>query len=1220
MSKQKELKYADNKKEKDELLTHDEMYKLIYLYFQQPNVLYSHHADSFSKMIDEDVPRLLAGQNKFFENIVDNVLYVNRFEFSDLRVKTAMMDNDSELMYPSDARYNNLTYFMKIEGTCKQMVDVITLNNGHKTTKTVGNETKGHPIIGLPLLLSSKYDNAILRPNMAKAEKECRYEPGNCFIIKGSEKLMVVTERMRDNYIMTFVRHDVSGDIHTAQINSRSHDNVELNPQTVSIKFKKDKSMIFKASILNDIPVFIILRAMGLQSDKDIVDNIVQDPKDIQMINEVMASLKKTKDKSRDESKDKVPVLTQIDAYNYILSKIRPLRKFSETNDKIKLEQKKLHLNNILNTDLLPHVSGTMIDKAYCICMMINKLLQCYLGRIEPDDRDSFINKRIETTGELILQLIKQNFKKMLSECGKYFGPRNTDPANPINIVEQIKSSTIEQAVTQAIMLGWGNKNKKGIAQVVQRLSYLQTTSYLRRINSPTDSTVKLTSPRHVHVTQYGYCDPNESPEGAKIGLVKNLSLMATITNTLYSQIPIIKEFLSKYLIKYGNIPALLRRIYTKVYLNGDLLGIHTENPLELVRKLKEARTYSKFHKHVSICYNFDTNEIRIYCDGGRLIRPLLRVGENNELLLKRKHIEQISLQGKTSGDLISTWNRFMTTHPELVDFIDVEETAYSMIAMYPKDLIAERKIMNKHYKEEMKEQAKLNRFDGFVFRRFTHCEFHPSMMLGIISSNTAWLHCNQSPRNIFQYNYAKQAMSIYISNYRERMDISYVLYYPEMSLVGTKAQHFLNTNKLPSGQNIILAIGCFTGYDQEDALIINESSAQRGLLLAKNLKKHQVELKKNASTSKDDMFAKPNPDNTSGISDSNYDKLNSKGYIPENVEIMSGDTIIGKITPQPMTSADVKPYKDTSEIYKDSLPAMVDKVIDNVTNIEGYPIIKMRVNSLRPIVIGDKFAGRSAQKGVCGLLLKQEDMPCTVPFNQRGEPVDSIIPDAIMNPHAIPSRMTIAHVLEMMIGKVGSILGKRIDGTPFIDMDLTKWCDILEEYGLHRFGIYKMYNGMTGQVFDALIFVGPIYYQRLKHLVFDKYYARARGPKQVLTRQPTEGRVRNGGLRFGEMEQWCMLSHGMAQYLKEVLLDKSDIYSTYVCDICGLFAQRMLNKDVWHCPACPSKSDMSGKNNTRISKIVIPYACKLLFQELIALNIAPRIKPKSTLYNIGMF
>ncbi len=1721
-----------DKDDKDELLTQDEMYTPIYLYFQQPNVLYMHHADSFSKLIQEDVPKLLSGSNKFYENIVDNVLYVNRFEFSNFSVKTSMMDNDVEYMYPSDARENNMTYYMKVLGTCRQMVDIITLTNGKKTTKMVGKDVHKHPIIGTPLLLTSKYDNAIWRSNKEKSMKDCKYDPGNYFIIKGNEKFIVPIERMRDNFIMVFIKKDVSGDIYTAQINSRSHENIDMNTQTANIKYKKDKTMIFRASILNDIPVFILLRALGLQSDKDIIDNIVQDPKDIQMINEVMASIEKTKEKSRDETKDKTPILTQIDAYNNILSKIRPIRKYSETNEKIKIEQKKLHLNNILNNDLLPHVSGDIMDKTYCICMMINKLLQCVLGRTDPDDRDSFVNKRIETTGELIGQLIKQSFKKMLSECSKFFSPRNTDPANPINIIEQIKSSIIEQAVTQAIMLGsFGSKNKKGIAQVVQRLSYVQTTSYLRRINSPTDPTVKLTLPRHVHVTQFGYCDPNESPEGAKIGLVKNLALMATITNTLYDQIPIIKEFLEKYIVKYGSIPAILRKMYVKVFLNGDLLGICIGSPIVLVDKLKDARRRSVIHKHVSICYNFDTMELRLYCDGGRLIRPLLCVDKDNHLLLKRKHIKQISLYGNTSKDSIATWNRLTSTYPELVEYIDVEESCYSMIAMYPKDLNNERKIMNKFYKDENKEQAKLNRFDGIVFRRFTHCEFHPSMILGIISSNTAWLHCNQSPRNIFQYNYAKQAMSIYISNFRDRFDISYILYYPEVPLVGTKARRFLNTDKLPSGQNITLAIGCFTGYDQEDALIINDSSADRGLLLAKYLKKLQAELKKNASTSKDDMFAKPNPDIVSGISDANYDKLNQFGYVDEHTEVMSGDIIVGKITPQAMTSADVKPYKDTSEPYKDSLPAMIDKVVANKTNMEGYGVIKTRLNSLRPIVVGDKFAscydektevltlnrswiffkdlkmtdliatlvddeevvytkpseimkydydskirgpmyyvdnnqinllvtpnhkmyvrtvtknseykretaeevfnkvrhykknaktyepkehklidgkyfllpkfvgepigkqrnalkkykfeetiikgkavyeeakldldawcrfigiwlaegcmvrdwgvsfashkqrvkdalrkcekklgdafeirehskdnkgvsnqwvinnrqlvaymltikeiainkripdwafylepkyayalidgmllgdghyntnensktptrqlttsslhlrdgfqqlalhigfaanyrikskkgsrskgtveGRvittnadswvvtlvtkqcepkinknkytkkatpkstsvkttkskskkkttpkstsakttkskkddsdsdeeievkknynpskkkddsdsddevdvkkktkktkddsdldeevevkkktkkktkddsdsdeddkkvevkkkpkikprtrggqqdswvdykgkvycctvpshviyvrregktvwsansDAQKGVCGLLLKQEDMPYTVPFDNNGYVTDSVIPNAIINPHAIPSRMTIAHLLSMLAGKVASRLGRRIDGTPFNDLNLVELCDLLEKVGLHRFGVHRMINGMTGRTFDALIFVGPIYYQRLKHLVFDKYYARARGPKQILTRQPPEGRVRDGGLRFGEMEQWCMLSHGMAQFLKEVLLDKSDIYATYICDICGLFAQRMLNKDVWHCPACPSMSDMSGKNNTRISRIVIPYTCKLLFQELMALNIAPRIRPYNTLYNIGMF
>jgi DNA-directed RNA polymerase II subunit RPB2 len=472
-------------------------------------------------------------------------------------------------------------------------------------------------------------------------------------------------------------------------------------------------------------------------------------------------------------------------------------------------------------------------------------------------------------------------------------------------------------------------------------------------------------------------------------------------------------------------------------------------------------------------------------------------------------------------------------------------------------------------------------------------------MMLGICASIIPFPDHNQSPRNTYQSAMGKQAMGIYATNYQLRMDtLANILYYPQKPLVTTRAMDFLHFRELPSGQNAIVAIACYSGYNQEDSVIMNQSAIDRGLFRSIFYRTYMDQEKKAGGSQSTflEEFAKPSRETTLRMRQGTYEKLDDDGLIPPGVNVAGDDIIIGKVVPIEETSEELgqktvrHTHRDSSTPIRSAEKGVVDKVL-LTTNADGFRFTKVRVRSIRVPQMGDKFASRHGQKGTVGITYRQEDMPFTT---------DGITPDIIINPHAIPSRMTVGHLIECLLGKVSALDGTEGDATPFTDTTVEDISKRLRELGFQSRGFEIMHNGHTGRKLNAQIFMGPTYYQRLKHMVDDKIHARARGPVQILTRQPVEGRSRDGGLRFGEMERDCMISHGAAQFLKERLFDVSDAYRVHVCDICGMFAIANLKKGIYECRSC--------RNKTQISQIHIPYAFKLLVQELVSMNIAPRL------------
>jgi DNA-directed RNA polymerase II subunit RPB2 len=1162
-------------------LTQDDLNKLIKLYFNQPQILYKHLIDSYNQLVEEIIPNSISNEtNYFYENVDNNLIFYHGFNVKNIRIRHPIIESNNNILYPYHARKNQLNYFGSIIGDVEQIVEKKDILTGESTISVVGEENDVS-IANIPIMVKTKYCSSVIKNNY---ENECKFDPGGYFIVSGQEKVVVSIEKMIDNKILIFSKKESADEYtYTVQVNSKPNDWTD-NLQIINIKNKKNGVLVINSSQIADIPVFVLFRALGLESDKDIISNITYDLNNRNMLNLLRPSINNCVD---DEGNI---IKTKEDAFTYLTSKLKRYKKLSQDEDIANI-QRKMHLKTILKKQLLPHLGEDIPKKIRYLGYMINKMLKVMLGEEEVDDRDSFENKRIETPGVLIGQLFRQNFKKMLNEISKNFKKKNQSDDKPINIINQIQPNIIEQGIKTALATGvWGmNRTKKGVAQALQRLSWILSISYLRRVMSPSldATTSKVTSIRHINNVQYQFICPVETPEGQKIGQVKNLAIMASVTINNHTQIIILNEILEGLnIIHPYHVNSLELNNYGKIFINGDWIGC-SQDILSIYETLKEHQKKDIIDKFTTISVNYFTKEIYILCDAGRLIRPILNV-KDNKLEYKKdlmKDVDKLLM----SDNIYKGWNSILKNYPNLVEYHDTESSRALMVADSIETLTDNYKKMTS--KGVNKDTENINRYGKFKYVNYSHIDFHRWTMMGIIAVGIPFANHNFATKNIINYSQERQSIGIYLTSYKDRMDISQILYNPQIPMVTTEGMKYNQMMDLPAGENAVVAIMSYTGYNQEDSIIMNESAIKRGIFMVETLKKYHSEIQKNPSTSQDDIFTKPDPNKVTGMKQGNYDKLNDKGFLEEETPITNGDIIIGKVSPIQPTGNNNKIYKDSSEKFKSNVDGVIDRVHTGIYNKDGYEAYNVRVRMQREPIIGDKFTNRHGQKGTVGIILPQKDMPFTA---------DGIVPDIIMNPHAIPSRMTVANLIECLASKIGAIDGKFMDGTPFNNYDVTDLPKILKKLGYSPYGTETMYCGMTGKKMDAQIFIGPTFYKRLKHMVLDKIHSRSRGPRQALTRQPLEGRSRDGGLKIGEMEKDSMVAHGIGQFLKERMMETSDLSYIKVCDDCGLFASKVIDKDYYTCESC--------HNSTRISTIAIPYATKVLFQELMSINVLPKI------------
>ena len=1156
-------------------------WKVISAYFSQHGLV-SQQIDSFNQFVSKNIQEIIdenkiikiEGDVNYKKGREQKIYELNFNKMKKIENPQFKINNPKKIhiIYPNEARARNLNYAsdLKVDVTFKET----KIKNGKETKK---EETKTHFIGKIPIMVRSKYCSLYGKTDIERISlKECEFDQGGYFIINGGEKVIVAQERMATNFVYVFNKKDQSGITWQAEIRSNC-ENYNQNSGLFALKITKknihnnksqnlgDRITAKIPNVKSDIDIVILLRALGLENYKDIFDYIIYDEKDnafqefLRPSLEFISSNYKTKDEC--------------------------LEFIGRRSNGIIKETRIKRAEEIFRPYVLPHLStkeGDELKKAYFIGYMIYRLGNCVLGRASGDDRDHYGKKRLDISGVLLTGLFRQLFTKFIKEAKQNL--KLKIKSKSINLdLDIFDTRIITNGMRLALATGtWGKNNfgvvaKTGVAQALQRLSFISSLSHLRRLNTPLDKTGKLIKPRQLHNTHWGMLCPCETPEGQACGLVKNLSLMTLISlgtpsSLIQKNLDKIKDFQSI----SNATPEIIRDIRgkSKIFINGSLIGV-TNSPEKITEYLKKQRRSGKISKEVSIVNNYMNKEIKIYTDSGRVLRPLFIVEKyknqkneiNSRLKITKQDIKDLHEQKKTFDDLVNNG---------IIEYLDVEEEESSMIAMNPDDL-----ILNKNY-----------------CSTYTHCEIHPAMILGVSASIIPFPDHNQSPRNVYQSAMGKQAIGIYSTNFNIRMDtLSHLLFYPQKPLVTTQSMEFLKFKELPAGINAIVAIMCYTGYNQEDSIIMNQSSIDRGLFRSAYFRTYISEQKFG-----DEKFEIPDKKKVV-----KYGKLDKDGIIFPGIKVKGGDIIIGKTGTTKIKKIEgdddndnnniiaSKTRKDLSEVIRPKEKGIIESVMLS-TSQSGYAIYKVKCRTIRIPQIGDKFASRHGQKGTIGMTYRQEDMP----FN-----IEGITPDIIINPHAIPSRMTIGHLIECLSSKSSALRGLEAVATPFSEISVDIIAKDLHKLGYQKYGNEVMFNGFTGRKFDLLIFFGPTYYQKLKHMVEDKAFSRTRGPVDILTRQPTEGRARSGGLRIGEMEKDCMISHGAASFMKERLMEVSDKYRVHVCETCGFFAVGNVDSQNFGCKLCGTKCE-------GIAQVNIPYACKLLFQELMAMHIAPRITFKN--------
>lgn len=1090
--------------------------------FIEENGLVRQHLDSYDEFVRHGLQQIVDEVGVIEPEGENYYVRLGKIDVGKPTIKEA--DGSTMSVFPNEARIRNLTYAANLH-----LEMSIVYRDG---------DTEEPPVevyIGrLPIMLKSeKCPLSDLSREELISLGEDPDDPGGYFIINGSERVLVTQEDLAPNRILIEAANKSSSSTHVAKVFSTA----QGFRAPVTMERRREGSLrISFPSVPGKIPIVVLMRALGLESDQQIANAIAEED---DVVRELIPSIEAAAE-----------ITTRDEALDYVGKRVA----VGQTRD-YRLKR----AEQVLDRYLLPHIGTKHTDrlrKAFYLGQMASHIIELALEKRTEDDKDHYSNKRLKLAGDLLMSLFRVAFLSLTRDI-KYQLERNAVRGRRRNIKTAVRADVITDRLHHALATGNWVGGKAGVSQLLDRTNYMSAISHLRRVVSPLSRSQPHFEARDLHPTHWGKICPNETPEGPNCGLVKNLALLAYISvgadereiESIFVDLGVqpIEE------IERGRVKG------AQVYLNGRLLGIHSK-PLVFVAEVKKRRRSGQINNEVNIAYYSDTNEVQANCDAGRVRRPLIIV-ENGATKLTSEHVAKLRSKEWKFSDLIRRG---------VIEFLDAEEEENTYIAMTPQD----------------------------INEKTTHLEVAPNTILGISASIIPFPEHNQSPRNTYEAGMVKQALGLYAANYRTRADTrAHLLHYPQTPIVNTRATAPTGFDKRPAGQNFIVAVLSYEGYNIEDAIIINKASLERGLGRSTFFRSYEAEERKYPG-GQEDKFEIPDKSVRGYRAAEAYRHLSEDGIIEPEVEVQGGEIIIGRTSPPRFLEENAgfelpsQTRRETSTSMRHGETGTVDTVSVTET-IDGNRLVKVKIRDQRIPELGDKFATRHGQKGIIGLIVPQEDLPFTE---------DGVVPDLIVNPHAIPSRMTLGQIIESIAGKVGSLSGKKIDGTAFSGEPLKNLREELQKRGLKYNGREVMYNGITGRKYEADIFIGVVYYQKLHHMVSDKIHARARGPVQILTRQPTEGRAREGGLRFGEMERDCLIGYGASLVLKEKLVEESDKTTTLVCEECGMLAVYDKNKGRYYCPLC-------GEQDTRVAKVNMSYAFKLLLQELMALGIAPRLK-----------
>lgn len=1114
------------------------MWDLLDKYFKEDgHFLTRHHLDSYNTFIDKNIVSTIKSLNPFpiikYDGATKNVkhkfeLYIGGINGDDIKFSTPST-------LPIEARMKNISYFSELSAN----ILVITHDEKGKRQETLLNDVV---LCKIPVMLQSNLCILHKKFNGKITEVgECPYDKGGYFIVDGKEKVIVAQESIVTNRLFVNKMKDNEDHKYQSFMRCTSEKN-SVFPKTIwfyvlqrkpKAEARENAIVIKVPHIEKQIPLFMLFRALGVENDKTILENYIK-------------ADEKMKEFLRASVID-CDLYTQTSCLEY-LSTFVDFKSVS-------------HVRYALLNNLFPNTEPTFEQKAQLLGDITRQIVNTTLNRIDETNRDNYMYKRVSVSGNLLADIFKDfynNFRVStrtkvdnMYEFGG--GAEMMDISKLININNSkevfSQSDVFINGLIKSLKGNWGlsgDSTKQGIVQDLSRLSYMSFISHLRRVNLPMDTSIKIREPHQLNGSQWGVMCPCESPDGASIGLLKNMSILCKVSESFDTDN--IKKAINAYftLDQFAVNDESLR-----IEINSNFYGYLAPNHdhFSFVEFFKLLRRNGLIDIYTSIVWNVFDRKVNIQCDAGRCLRPLIHKLDKKaktwtEALIGSKSTElpKKFIDPKTIYPSIS-FEKLLTKLEEtsgIIEYIDVEESNTCLIS-----------------------------FDKSN-KKATHWELHPTTVFSAYTSTIPLSNHNQAPRNIFSGAQGKQAIGVYSTNFPYRIDtMSYVLHYPQAPIVATKYHKYLNADKLPNGENVIVAIATYTGYNQEDSIIINKSSIERGLF---NLTYYHSHIGEEENIKGEGRIFFSNPNNVAGCEIekfANYTKLDKNGMPIINSWIEEGDALLGKISETKKETVDAsglfktkilnQRFESKCDIADKTESGFVDKVVI-FPGKEGGDVAKIRLRKVRIPELGDKLASRHGQKGVIGAILPQEMMP----FTQ-----DGVVPDIIINPHALPSRMTIGHLIEAILAKIGAYSSNRFDCTPFENQDFESIYEMMEKkFKMNRYGDELLYNGITGEQIETKIFIGPTYYYRLKHMVQDKINYRLTGKIVSMTKQPTKGRGNQGGLRIGEMETNAILSHGISAFMKESMMERSDKY--------------ILNEE----------------------KVKVPYAYKLLKQELETMSI----------------
>ena len=836
-----------------------------------------------------------------------------------------------------------------------------------------------------------------------------------------------------------------------------------------------------------------------------------------------------------------VNLATKEDAIMYIAEKTNLQGTKKEILDRAKQR---------IDSYLFPHIGNKKEDrikKAVTLCKLIKQFLIAKENPQLRTDKDHYANKRVRLSGDLLSTLFRVNLGILIRDI-QYSLQKSAKRKKFFSIKILAKSTLFSHRVESAIATGSWIGERSGITQNMDKTNYLATISQLQRVSSMLPSDQENFLARTLHPTHYGRFCPIETPEGTEIGLRKNLALLSQVsTRTDLDEDKFLKELESLGLNKEGVKGR-------EVFFNGRFIG-SVENYGEFTQEIREKRRKSELPLQMSIRDDESFQNISISTEPGRVLRPLI-ILENGAPRLKNEHLIQLEQDEIKWEDLLKKG---------IIEYLDAAEEENTLVALYEEELTPEH----------------------------THLEIDNIALFGVITGLVPYGNHDQSSRLNRGSKTQKQALGLYSANYlcRTDTDVS-ILQYPQKPIVRSFIYDTLNT--YPAGQNLVVAIMTYEGYNMADALVFNKGSVDRGVGRSFYYRPYSA-VEMNYAGGLKDEIAIPEKDASGYKMESSYKFLENDGVVFPEAEIKEGEVLIGKMSPPKFLSEareiSVRTKKESSVTMRQEEKGIIDAVFIT-EDFEGNKIIRVKTRDQRIPELGDKFATSHGQKGVIGMVIPEED----VPFTTNG-----IKPDVIFNPHGLPSRMTVGYLLELLAGKVGCLKGEIIDGTSFSGTSKKELGEQLEKLGFRFDGKETMYNGITGKRMESKIFIGNLYYLKLKYMVGNKLHGRATGKVALLTRQPIEGRSRGGALRLGEMEQQALVAHGASLLLKERY--DSDKVVLPICTKCGSIGIEDNIRSKVFCPMCESEE---------IESIEISYAFKLLLEELQALHINSRFELKN--------